>query len=711
MSGDMYSLHLMVLLTFILGSALGNFLAIKYKNIIPLMEILTGFIMLIFACGYEVIWNNQFISYHPNISAFIFSICPALVLGMHVPFYSSYVKSKGFALGYFLYTIAGVFGIIALEMLLFIKVVPLSKLLMSFAIVQILFGLILAVFVYKNHISLKEISYSSNVINFVKNYKKQITEVFIFSTCSFIIYYWVMRTFSILMPPFRLNSSLLLAASLFMVSIGCFFEILIKKFDIKLLQNKFNIILFMIVTTTCSLLLYKPFMIEFSDIIPMHNHFYLIYNFCSAALLMLPCLWSNLFFTAVTSETMSNVKNEEMQIPSAICLIVAALGNIVGIIYGILFVKFLWEGYLYFLIPLFIIPLLIFALNKSNIKKRALVVFIILSITCIPIFNYFNSIKTIANIKAYVCPYLYLRKGLNLKVNFPALKYYVDKFSSVLLLPVIYVYPDYTEKYTYYIVDGYLSHTVTSSSEFVQGYLGSIYFGKYGPKDVLVIGMGSGETAFAASMFSQNVDVVDINPSVFKLLDFLKDYNANINNNANVNKILADGFFYVKNTNKKYDMVINTSTKPMNYNSNKLYTKEFIQNVKNILKDNGVYVTYDDDVIDDKKQLGIWLKPIQEQFKYIDLWEAPYVTAVAYNNLHNTYNFHNNYIYKKRVEKIDNFDFQEKFKDIHQFSIADINAKDYKQKYSDVPMNTRDYAIYENSCLKNYLNWYIMFSE
>ncbi|WP_316353959.1 spermidine synthase [Candidatus Trichorickettsia mobilis] len=115
--------------------------------------------------------------------------------------------------------------------------------------------------------------------------------------------------------------------------------------------------------------------------------------------------------------------------------------------------------------------------------------------------------------------------------------------------------------------------------------LGTLYLNK-NPKKILMIGLGGGSVAKALYTIlpSVKLDIVEINPDIpalaKKYFAFKEDDHTQI--------FVEDGFDFIKNSHhNSYDIVIiDAFTK--DYVPPSFLTLEFIQNVQNILKPNGV---------------------------------------------------------------------------------------------------------------------------
>ncbi|QCI17039.1 polyamine aminopropyltransferase [Buchnera aphidicola (Aphis helianthi)] len=111
-------------------------------------------------------------------------------------------------------------------------------------------------------------------------------------------------------------------------------------------------------------------------------------------------------------------------------------------------------------------------------------------------------------------------------------------------------------------------------------------------KDVLIIGGGDGgilrEICKHKSINSITMVEIDIN-----IINLCKKYFPNHSNNAyedaRLQLIIDDGLNFVKNTNKKFDLIISDSTDPVG-SGESLFFPDFYLNCKKNLKKNGIFV-------------------------------------------------------------------------------------------------------------------------
>lgn len=113
------------------------------------------------------------------------------------------------------------------------------------------------------------------------------------------------------------------------------------------------------------------------------------------------------------------------------------------------------------------------------------------------------------------------------------------------------------------------------------------------PKNVLIIGGGEGTTAAEVLKHKDvNIDFVEIDEQVLKLCRKFLPY-ALKRYDKRVNLHVGDGMAFLKNTKKRYDLIICDITDAFDKSmlSRELYSEKFARLAKSKLTDQGVYVT------------------------------------------------------------------------------------------------------------------------
>jgi Tfp pilus assembly protein PilF len=109
------------------------------------------------------------------------------------------------------------------------------------------------------------------------------------------------------------------------------------------------------------------------------------------------------------------------------------------------------------------------------------------------------------------------------------------------------------------------------------------------PKNVFILGLGSGMTAGAALTHPiERADVVEISPEVVKASDFFKKENRNALADPRMHLIVGDGRSHLALSNRKYDVVVSEPSNPWIAGVSSLFTKEFFESVRDRLAPGGI---------------------------------------------------------------------------------------------------------------------------
>ncbi|HOK55833.1 MAG TPA: polyamine aminopropyltransferase [bacterium] len=112
------------------------------------------------------------------------------------------------------------------------------------------------------------------------------------------------------------------------------------------------------------------------------------------------------------------------------------------------------------------------------------------------------------------------------------------------------------------------------------------------PKNVLIIGGGEGATLREVLKHPvKEVKMVDIDEEMIKIAKKYLKFDKGAFEDKRAEIIIEDGFKYIKENNKKYDVIIVDATDPGEIPSCPLYTVEFFKLCYKHLNKNGIYVT------------------------------------------------------------------------------------------------------------------------
>jgi len=243
----------------------------------------------------------------------------------------------------------------------------------------------------------------------------------------------------------------------------------------------------------------------------------------------------------------------------------------------------------------------------------------------------------------------------------------------------------------FFFINGYISINLNKPSEKIVGAFSSLFAPR--TDRALVLGTGSGATASAVAVLFDHTDTVEINPIVIENLHRMKEFNDDIENMSNVNIILDDAMHYTKASQDKYSLIINTVTSPLYFSSSKLYTQDFLDQVKQRLTDDGVYVTWVDSRVGNKG-MDIMLKTLSQTFnscwlgyiqsKYYLLFCSPDNVALHHPRLAADNNLLRDYLFTKHRVVPEWLPYQ----------IVSTNALKLIKDHN-VPLNTLDYPALE----------------
>lgn len=607
--GDLYTVFVAVTLAFIIGAAIGSYIGHYFRKSLPLLELGIGiYNLILFALLQRALYDVTI----PLPLVLLGLFLPALALGTHIPLYSYYFRKHRFSLVFALYHLGGALGLLALEWH-FINAGSVSVSVLILGCIQSVLGLCL--FGLRHRKSF-EVDSSTHAIP-LSDWKsrvvfKSIACVFLACTISFYNISWAVKTQLMLTETFRLHATC--------ISIAVFFWMTLAG-SVRKKVNLSSSVLFLGMALSF-LIIAVSFPILTPKLSSINNGSLLLYYQTSvllAVFLSIPVFFSSLIFIRET-ETLS--KHWSVDVSSGILNLFAGLGSFTGLLLVYPFAPWFWDR-TYFLIAVAASGVCSIIFSKK--KKSALA----LSITSLAAFLFIPPIKT--SIAEQRFP-----KHLKHCLQTSDFKTFSHPQASVALL---YADPTKnsecfnTESALWYIVDGHQSHNLLRGDEIFVGAAAGMYF-PAPVKKSLVIGVGSGQSAFGASTISKKVDLVEISPIVISNLEIIKEHNHDLLSKENVSFILRDGFNFVRECEAgSYDIILNTSTYPSSFNAAKLYSDEFIELALRCLSPEGVYHTYfDSSSAMSSDDIYQFLAPIARHFKFIDILQDPYPQVFAYNS-------------------------------------------------------------------------------
>jgi spermidine synthase len=113
------------------------------------------------------------------------------------------------------------------------------------------------------------------------------------------------------------------------------------------------------------------------------------------------------------------------------------------------------------------------------------------------------------------------------------------------------------------------------------------------PRQVLVIGFGAGGTSWSISRYDmEQLDIVEFVPGVIEAARFFPEVNHHVLADPRVRVTIDDGRNYLLVTPKIYDVVSVDTLDPKHSGNGNLYTQEFYELSKRVLRPGGIFVQW-----------------------------------------------------------------------------------------------------------------------
>ncbi|MBN2410580.1 fused MFS/spermidine synthase [candidate division KSB1 bacterium] len=204
--------------------------------------------------------------------------------------------------------------------------------------------------------------------------------------------------------------------------------------------------------------------------------------------------------------------------------------------------------------------------------------------------------------------YPWERKGMDL------IYFYEDSSSLVTVYTGELGYYQYTDNT---IVTFPIGNTAASAVQRLQAQIPLLVHKN--PKDVLVVGLGYGVTtgAFAEYDSINMVETVEIVPGVIRAVSLFREFNNDVDNLPNSKIYSGDGRYYLKHTDKKYDIISSNVCESDLPGSASCYTVDYFKLAKQKLKKDGLFCIH---FFGDYGP--ILIKSLKKEFRYVDAYLA-----------------------------------------------------------------------------------------
>ena len=141
------------------------------------------------------------------------------------------------------------------------------------------------------------------------------------------------------------------------------------------------------------------------------------------------------------------------------------------------------------------------------------------------------------------------------------------------------------------------------------------------PKDVAIIGLGSGITLAAVESFPvERIDVLELNPTVVEAAELFEPENRNALDDERVELIVGDARDYLSTTDRTYDIVISEPSNPWIEGEVFLFTREFYSVVAERLNEGGLFLQWIGAYDFNPEDLKISLRTLETAFPHVQAW-------------------------------------------------------------------------------------------
>jgi spermidine synthase len=142
------------------------------------------------------------------------------------------------------------------------------------------------------------------------------------------------------------------------------------------------------------------------------------------------------------------------------------------------------------------------------------------------------------------------------------------------------------------------------------------------PRRVLVIGFGAGGTAWSLTRYAelQQLDIVEFVPGVIRAAGFFPEVNHGVLTDPRLRVIIDDGRNYLLVTPDTYDVVSVDTLDPKHAGNGNLYTREFYELSRRVLKPGGIFVQWLPYHQVDNTSLKMIARTFQHVYPHATLW-------------------------------------------------------------------------------------------
>jgi len=142
------------------------------------------------------------------------------------------------------------------------------------------------------------------------------------------------------------------------------------------------------------------------------------------------------------------------------------------------------------------------------------------------------------------------------------------------------------------------------------------------PRDVLVIGFGTGVSARSAARLAEveRIDAVEIEPAVLAAAPFFHHINGAVEQDPRVHVRLTDARTFAATSPQRYDVIVSEPSNPWRAGVANLYTADFFGSVLGLLRDDGVFAQWMHLYFVRDAELRMVLRTMLETFTEVQVW-------------------------------------------------------------------------------------------
>jgi spermidine synthase len=163
-----------------------------------------------------------------------------------------------------------------------------------------------------------------------------------------------------------------------------------------------------------------------------------------------------------------------------------------------------------------------------------------------------------------------------------------------------------------------------ATTQVMAGLVGAILHPR--PRECLVVGLGTGETAgwLASVSDMQKVDVVEIEGAIVEIAKTCTAVNQDVLNRPNVNLIVEDAREVLLTRKETYDVIVSVPSNPYRVGIANLFTQEFYRGCRTRLRPDGLFVQWLQAYETDAETVRTVLATLRTEFQSVEIWQGEF---------------------------------------------------------------------------------------